>query len=137
MDEYMKSEFVDRKEWEVRRLTEVLAENQLEMMWTPADGNCLYTSVERALQLPTGSLRARLADYISGSAQAKEQVLNVHEDLHVYLAGLRGKEWGDELEIALLADMLGVQIHVYNAFMAPLVYGEGKEKQISIVFCNF
>lgn len=137
MDEYMKSEFVDRKEWEVRKLSEVLAQDQLEMSWTPADGNCLYTSVERALQLPGGSLRRRLADYIAGSAQAREQVKNVHEDLDVYLAGLRGTEWGDELEIALLADLLNVQVRVYNAFMTPLVYGTNTEKQISIVFCNF
>ena len=47
MDEYMKNEFVDRKQWEINKLNEVLHNDGLEMTWTPADGNCLYSSVER------------------------------------------------------------------------------------------
>ncbi|CAL5987321.1 OTU-like_cysteine protease domain-containing protein [Hexamita inflata] len=135
MNEYRRTEKTSDKEWELAKLTAVLAENKRQMRYIQADGNCLYSSLEHALK--TSNLRQRLHAYIVQTPSAQLLVKDVYADLNEYLVGLKSTEWGDELEIALLSTHLKVKIIVYNAFMRPIVYGEENTNSAEIVFCRY
>lgn len=95
-----------------------------------ADGNCMYRALEhqcRVLGLVLGDsqtlphllLREMAANYIESRQDEFSPFIinsdicsNEQSQMTAYIAGVRGNEWGSQVELQALAEALGVQIQV-------------------------
>ena len=88
----------------------------LQRQDTPADGNCQYIALARALGWPDdaqSSLRQEVAAFLVQNAQEFDG-FHCDGDWSIFLAGVRGSAWGDHLTLAAVSRMFKCVIEIVS-----------------------
>lgn len=90
----------------------------LEVREVEGDGDCLYHAIGFYLNKDAQTLRNSLADYLASHRREYEIMVGFlladGQSFDDYVAGIRGREWGDVFEISILMPMLNRAILVVH-----------------------
>lgn len=110
----------------------LLVAGSLRRLVVPADGNCLFSSLQRLLDLSV-SARDVIADAVAASDRFDEALLGRAKA--EYVVWLRQDcQWGGEIECAVAAEVFQVRIVVLHVGGTILRYGGECEMQIHLLY---
>lgn len=147
-DEEMK-DVPNFEELEKNRMADQLTEVGLKIVDIAADGNCLYRAISHqlafqgAVQQPDHeALRGICADYMQAHADDYlpflEEEFASPDGFEKYLAQVRGTEWGGELELRALSEVLGHPIKVYQGKGDPIIdIGQSRKSALCVSFHKY
>ncbi|KAH0572414.1 OTU-like cysteine protease domain-containing protein [Spironucleus salmonicida] len=130
---YLKNEKLDRKQIEQNKIREILNNRNKQQQVVPGDGDCLFSAIEFGSQ--TVNLRRKMLDFVNENDETRQLVQDLTGDVSGWAKRLE-KDWGDELEIAILSKMLGAKISVYKVG-GVIEYGQENLIEIEICYLRY
>ncbi len=108
----------------------------LQYTEVPADNHCLYHAVGMQIGKKPQKLRNLVADCIEKSKDTYREIIMAElenrtmKTIDEYIDGIRGSEWGGDLEISILMRIFNRPIHIYgkegDLINGANIVGEGK-----------
>jgi len=127
---------VDNRKMEMEAIASSLEKKNFKLYSVASDGHCLYRAVDHQLRLFDDSvvygyqhLRDLAATYIEANLNEFLPYIDNDGDstetsMKAYCSGVRGSEWGGEVEIRALSQVLRRPITIHNRHGAEIVYGD-------------
>jgi len=126
---------VDHRKLEMEAIGLNLQKKNFRLHSVASDGHCLYRAIEHQLRLSSDSdaygyqkLRNLAADYIEANKSEFLPYMDKESDStsawEDYCNGIRGSEWGGEVEIRALSHVLRRPITIQDRTGTDMVYGD-------------
>ncbi|RYH02921.1 hypothetical protein EON65_47555 [archaeon] len=117
--------------------------SKLERKIIPADNSCLFNAIGELLEYPRydkkpSKYREMVADYLDTHRDFYTADMLDGKDIDEYIKWIRNKDkWGGEIEVSILAKLLGVEIAVVDIRTThTLIYGQDMQydKRIFLLY---